>query len=308
MGFQKATKKQAKARIGIIGPSGSGKTYTALKIASGLGGKIAVIDTEHGSASKYADEFEFDVLELDTYHPQKYIDGIIEAGKAGYDVLIIDSLSHAWAGTEGALELVEKNAAKYGGNKFAAWRDVTPLHNKLVQSILSAPMHVIATMRTKVSYIQTQDEKGRTIIKKVGTEPIQREGMEYEFDIVAEMDLDHNFIVTKTRCKALDGLIVNKPDQTISKTILDWLTDGAVVTPPQQKPDENSIATDAQRKKIYYLANKLGFSSDNMHAIMKERYNKESSKQLSKDEASDLIEYLTEIEKHASAGDENVGS
>lgn len=304
MGFQRATKKQAKARIGIIGPSGSGKTYTALKIASGLGQKIAVIDTEHGSASKYADEFEFDVLELDTYHPQNYIDGIIEAGKAGYDVLIIDSLSHAWAGTEGALELVDKNAAKYGGNKFAAWRDVTPLHNKLVQSILSATMHVIATMRSKVSYIQTQDEKGRTIIKKVGTEPVQREGMEYEFDIVAEMDLDHNFVVTKTRCKALDGLIVNKPDQAISKTILDWLTDGAAVTHPQQKHEENGSATEAQRKKLYALANKVGFDKEQMHAILKDRYNKESSKELTKEEVSDLIGYLEE----RAAGDENVGS
>ncbi|SKB01142.1 AAA domain-containing protein, partial [Caloramator quimbayensis] len=157
MGFQKATKKQAKARIGLIGPSGAGKTYTSLALATGLGKKIALIDTEHGSASKYADKFDFDVLELDNYNPQHYINAIKEAGKLGYDVLIIDSLSHAWAGTDGALELADKNSIKYGGNKFAAWRDITPLHNKLIEAIISSPCHIIATMRAKTQYIQTQD-------------------------------------------------------------------------------------------------------------------------------------------------------
>lgn len=251
MGFQKATKKQAKARIGIIGPSGSGKTYTALLLATGLGQKIAVIDTEHGSASKYADRFEFDVLELDNYHPQKYIDAIKEAGALGYDVLIIDSLSHAWAGTDGALELADKNSVKYGGNKFAAWRDVTPLHNKLVEAIITSPCHVIATMRAKMQYIQTQDDKGKTIIKKVGLEPIQRDGMEYEFDIVADMDIDHNLVITKTRCEALDGLVVNKPGKELAETIKAWLTDGAKIEKPQQPAETIS---DPQRKRLFALA------------------------------------------------------
>lgn len=299
MPFVKATKKQAKARIGIIGPSGSGKTYTALLLASGLGSKIAVIDTEHGSASKYADEFEFDVMELDTYNPQNYIDGIIEAGKAGYDVLIIDSLSHAWAGTEGALELADKNASKYGGNRFAAWRDVTPLHNKLIETMLSSPLHLIATMRSKMEYIQTQDDKGRTIIKKVGMAPIQRDGMEYEFDIVGDMDLDHNFIISKTRCRALDGMIVQKPGRALADTIKAWLSDGAPVqatpapqartavnrpeptpepqnnvVPLQTKPLKNIQPKETQAKngaynwtKIWAPANEAGWTNDDVHAF-----------------------------------------
>lgn len=241
--FKKATKTQAKARIGIIGPSGSGKTYTALRLASGLGKKIAVIDTEHGSASKYADEFEFDVLELDTFHPQRYIDAIQAAGQAGYDVLIIDSLSHAWAGTEGALELADKGAAKYSGNRFAAWRDVTPLHNKLIEAMLGSPLHLIATMRSKMEYIQTLDDKGRTVIKKVGLAPVQRDGMEYEFDIVGDMDLEHNFVISKTRCRLLDGAIINKPGKELAETILAWLSDGApapakpAAEAPKQQPE-----------------------------------------------------------------------
>lgn len=225
--FKRAVKCQAKARIGIIGPSGSGKTYTALKLASCLGDKIAVIDTEHGSASKYADEFDFDTCELNNYDPRNYTKAIHYAGQAGYDVIVIDSLSHAWAGEGGALELADQIKAKYGGNKWAAWSEVTPIHNKLVHSMLSSPAHIIATLRSKMEYIQTQDEKGKTVIRKVGMAPIQRDGMEYEFDIVADMDLEHNFIVSKTRCRALDGAIINKPGVELAKIILDWLTDGA---------------------------------------------------------------------------------
>jgi len=232
--FKKATKTQAKARIGIIGPSGSGKTYTALRLATGLGKRIALIDTEHGSAAKYADEFEFDTVELTTFHPQKYIDLIKAAGEAGYDVLIIDSLSHAWAGTEGALELADKAAAKYQGNRFTAWRDVTPLHNKLIEAMLAAPLHLIATMRSKMDYIVTQDDRGRTVIQKVGLAPIQRDGMEYEFDIVGDMDLQHRFVISKTRCKALDGQVIEKPGPELAKVILAWLSDGAPAEPRPQ--------------------------------------------------------------------------
>ncbi|GAV21581.1 ATP-binding protein [Carboxydothermus pertinax] len=300
MAFKKATKKQAKARIGLIGPSGSGKTYTALKLASGLGGKIAVIDTEHGSASKYADKFEFDVLELDTYHPQKYIDAIKEAAKEGYDVLVIDSLSHAWAGTDGAIELADKNAVKYGGNKFAAWRDVTPLHNKLVEAIITAPLHVIATMRAKMQYIQTQDEKGKTIIKKVGLEPVQRDGMEYEFDIVADMDIDHNLIISKTRCEALDGLIINKPGEELAKIIKDWLTDGVQVETPKPKQETKAKAEDVKEMvkrmaaEVKTYAEEASWTQEQLREHVHERYGKEPTK-LTLEEWQELHQYIKDL-------------
>lgn len=324
--FKKAVKSQAKARIGIIGPSGSGKTYTALKIASVLGKKIAVIDTEHGSASKYADEFEFDVCELNNYDPRHYVKAIQVAGQAGYDVIIIDSLSHAWAGESGALELADQLKAKYGGNKWAAWSEVTPIHNKLVHSMLSSPAHIIATLRSKMEYIQTQDDKGKTVIRKVGMAPIQRDGMEYEFDIVADMDLEHNFIVSKTRCRALDGAIINKPGEELAKTILDWLTDGApapqrpapapatpqavspktqtkVAPPPPANTQASAqngksngeglsgMSTLPQQKRIHIEAEKKGY---NPAVLIREKFGIESgsTKDLSKQQASDLITWL----------------
>ncbi len=233
MPFQKATKRQAKLRLALIGPSGSGKTYTALRIAKGLGVKVALIDTERGSASKYADESDqnvpaFDTLELDSFHPQRYIDAIHEAEAVGYDVLILDSLSHAWTGKDGALELVDRAAKRtQSGNSFGAWREVTPLHNQLVDAIVGAKCHVIATMRAKTDYVQEKDDRGRTQIRKVGLAPVQRDGLEYEFDVVADLDAENTFIVSKTRCKALNGVTVRQAGPEVADVLKAWLTDGA---------------------------------------------------------------------------------
>jgi len=237
--FRKATKQQAKLRMALIGPSGSGKTYTALKIATQLGDRVAVIDTERGSASKYADKFEFDVLELDSFHPQQYIDGIKAAEAEGYDVLIIDSLSHAWMGKDGALELVDRAARRMQSqNTFAAWRDVTPLHNALVDAMLQSRLHLIATMRAKTEYIVEKDERtGKSVPRKVGLAPVQRDGLEYEFDVVADMDLDNNLIVSKSRCEALSGAVIPKPGEEVADILKAWLTDGVPVQDaPQPQP------------------------------------------------------------------------
>lgn len=224
MAFRKATKKQARLRLALIGPSGSGKTYTALTIATHLGGRIAVIDTERGSASKYADLFSFDVQELSTFHPQRYIEAITEAQAAGYDVLVIDSLSHAWMGKDGALELVDRAAKRNpSGNSFAAWRDVTPLHNALVNAMLAARLHIIVTLRSKMEYVQERDDKGKTVIRKVGLQPVQRDGLEYEFDVVGDLDQDNTLVVTKTRCSALTGAVSPKPGRELASTLDAWL-------------------------------------------------------------------------------------
>ena len=254
MQFAKAARIRSKARIGLIGPSGSGKTYSALSIATGLGDKIALIDTEHGSASLYADDFPFDALELDNFHPQHYIDAIVAAGKAGYEVLVIDSLSHAWAGTGGALELADKGASRYQGNRFAAWKDVTPLHTKLIEAMLSCPCHLIATMRSKTEYVQDKDEKGKTTIRKVGTAPIQRDGMEYEFSVVGDLDLNHNLIVSKTRYKGFDGAVIPCPGQEFGQQLRTWLEEGAeapprVETSPKAEAPKTNPA--AQRAAVF---------------------------------------------------------
>ena len=242
--FTKAVKSQAKGRVGLIGPSGSGKTYTALLLAKHMGGRTALIDTEHGSASKYADEFDFETLILESFHPQNYIDAIKAAGEQGFDNLIIDSLTHAWSGTGGALELVDRAVAKSkSGNSYVAWREVTPLHNQLIEAMLSSSCHLIATMRSKMEYVQNKNEStGKTEIRKVGMAPIQREGMEYEFDVVGDLDIDHTLVISKTRCRVLDGQVIRKPGKELAVTLKAWLSDGAapmlppVPTQPAEQP------------------------------------------------------------------------
>ena len=232
MSFKKATKEQSKLRLALMGPAGSGKTFSALTFAQALGKKIAVIDSERGSASKYADKFEFDTCDLDNHDPRTYTKLIKEAEKE-YDVLIIDSLSHAWAGRDGALEQVDKAAKRsQSGNSFSAWRDVTPMHNELVDAIIGARCHVIATLRTKQEYVLEENAKGKKVPRKVGMAPVQRDGVEYEFDVLADLNIEHDLIVSKTRCDALDGYVKNKPGKEFGEALAEWVNAGAA---PKEK-------------------------------------------------------------------------
>lgn len=236
MGFQfkKATKAQAKGRVALIGPSGSGKTWTALAIATNLGKRVAVIDTERGSASKYADRFSFDALELETFAPKTYAEAIRAADAEGYDVIVIDSLSHAWMGKDGALEQVDNAQRRQRTpNSFTAWRDVTPQHNALIEAIVSSRAHVIATMRAKTEYVQEKDDRGKTTIRKVGLAPIQRDGLEYEFDVVGDIDLDNTLVISKTRCSDLAEKAFRKPGKDVADILRAWLSDGSA---PVERP------------------------------------------------------------------------
>lgn len=285
MSFVKATKAKSKARIALCGPSGSGKTFTSLTLATNMGGRVAVIDTERGSASKYADEFQFDVMELDSFHPQKFIDGIREAEVAGYDVLVIDSLSHAWMGKDGILELHDKATAKQKTqNSFTAWRDVTPIHNQLIDTILQSKLHIIVTMRSKTEYVQTE-ENGKKAIKKVGMAPVQRDGMEYEFDIVGDMDFDNNLIITKTRCRKLTGEVIKRPGEETAETIKEWLSDGV------ERPDT------ARLTELKKLAKEKEQAVDKAtwEAFLEERLQKKES-ELTAQDVEILFEVLKNIE------------
>lgn len=249
MAFQKAKRKGIWVRSAIDGPSGSGKTWTSLVTAKALADKfdykIAVIDTERGSASKYADYFDFDVLELDTYGVERYIGAMKEAEKEGYKVLVIDSLSHAWTGIDGILDRHDSATKRSkSGNSYNAWREVTPLHNQLIDAILNFNGHVIVTMRTKTEYIveqTTNNGRSYSVPKKIGMAPIQRDGMEYEFDIVGDMDLEHNLVISKTRCHPLADKVFKCPgqnDNSFTDIICDWVgSDVPVVEKPlPQKP------------------------------------------------------------------------
>lgn len=282
--FQKARKSQSKARICLLGPAGSGKTYTALTLASALGSRIAVIDTENASASKYADEFDFDVAVLNKYSPDNYIKAIQAAEAAGYDVLIIDSLSHAWSGPEGVLEIVDKAAAKYKDNRFSAWRDATPLHNKLFNTIITSGMHIIATMRTKTEWVLTEDDRGRNVPKRVGTAPVQRDGVEYEFDIVGELDIDHKLVIVKTRCRDLDGYAALKPGPELGVVIKRWLEDGA---DPHETP-----ATPFDLQKLAEVAASTGYSGEALKALARDVTGKTSSSDLTVADVRALISHM----------------
>lgn len=226
---RKAERSQKKAKIALNGPSGSGKTYTALALATGLrrDGRVLLADTERGSASLYADDFDFDTLDVASYTADYYCAVIQYAVEHGYDVLVIDSLSHAW---EELLEEADRQTARDPRhNSFQAWAKVTPLYKRLVQAVVSAPIHIIATTRAKSEYVIDQVERnGRTVSqpRKVGLAPIFRQGGEYEFDVVANVDLEHNLLVEKTRFAFLADKVVAKADEDLGRAIRDWLASG----------------------------------------------------------------------------------
>jgi hypothetical protein len=232
LAFTKATKTAAKGRIALDGPSGSGKTYTALTIADVLGDHLAVIDTEHGSASKYADMFDFDTLALERYSPQILIEALAAAAAAGYDVAIVDSLSHFWMGTDGMLEQVDKAArASQDRHGMSGWKAMRPVERQMVESLLAYPGHVICTLRVKTDWVEGENARGKRQMMKVGTKAEQREGIEYEFDLVASMDLTNELTVVKSRCPALSGEIVSRPGRQFAETFKSWLEDGTQPAP-----------------------------------------------------------------------------
>lgn len=224
--FEQATKEGATARIGLVGPPGSGKTYTALALAAGLGQRIVVIDTERGTASKYAglNGWSFQRLNVHSFSPLSLVEILGAAAGEGFDVLILDSWSHYWEGVDGMLEQVDKRS---GPNKFVSgWKVVRPEERRMVDALLAYPGHVIATLRTKVEYVVTENDRGKKEPKKVGTKPIQREGVEYEFDVIGELDQDNRMTITKTRMPELAGLTIERPGRDLGEQIKAWLDDG----------------------------------------------------------------------------------
>lgn len=246
--FQPAIRGRAKLKCAIAGPSGSGKTLGALLIAKGLSaGKIAVADSENGSASLYAGKsgIEFDSVSIKPpYTTEKYIAAIEAAIQGGYGVLIIDSLSHAWAGEGGLLQQKESIDSR-GGNSFTNWRSITPKHEAFMAKILNSDIHIIATMRSKQDYVMETSDKGKQMPKKVGLAPIQRDGAEYEFTTVFDVAMSHDATVSKDRTGLFDGRFFKITEQT-GKDLAAWFEGGNPLADPapEVKADvENSLAT-----------------------------------------------------------------
>lgn len=233
--FRKAERKQARLRLALTGPSGSGKTLSALLMAQGLGGTIAVIDTERGSSELYSDQVEFDVMQLNPpYSPERYIEAIRGAEAAGYTTLIIDSYSHEWTGAGGCLEINDQIArAKYKGNTWSAWNETTPRHRALTDAILASPLHIICTMRSKTETVQGEGKK----ILKLGMKTEQRDGTDYEFTVVLDLTHDgHEAVASKDRTR-----LFHQPELIGIETgqkLLAWLNDGAS---PEQRAGEQVV-------------------------------------------------------------------
>jgi AAA domain len=244
--FAKAVKYNAKGRVALIGPAGGGKSFTALVLAralAGPNGKIAAIDTEHGSLSKYADLFDFDVLELDSFSPESFIEALHAAEQAGYDVFLCDSLSHFWTGKDGAFDFVDM-AAKRHKDQMGGWKDFRPHERLMVDELITSPCHVICTMRTKTDYQDQVDAQGRKKRIKIGLAPVQRDGLEYEFDLVGYLDEDNSFVVDKTRCPAYSQKALAKPDAKAFAPFVDWLKGAARgQAPPYSTAVTDNIST-----------------------------------------------------------------
>lgn len=275
MQFQKAQRRKAKLRLGIGGPSGSGKTMGALLIAKGMGGRIAVIDTERDSASLYAEPLklpsgelfeppEFDALSLEPpYTPERFIEAIRAAEAAGYDICIIDSTTAEWSGMGGCLELVDAVAkSSFGGNSYMAWSAITPRHRAFLDAMLRSSMHIIATMRSKTETAQVDDGRKKKVVK-LGMKAEQRDGIEYEFTTVLDLIHDGHFAVAS---KDRTGLFVGDPAPITEETgrrVMAWLESGEEAQPTAAEFAIRALkaAKDADDFKATWEGNKDAWKS-----------------------------------------------
>jgi hypothetical protein len=225
-----------KSRIALTGPSGSGKTYTGLSLAHQLatreGGRLAVIDTERGKSQMYKgiNGWDFDVACPQSFSPASLVEALGVAAGHGYPSVLLDSWSHYWMGVDGMLEQVDRRAK--GGNNFSGWKEARPDERRMIDAIVSYPGHVVVTLRVKTEYVIEDNEKGKKQPRKIGLKPEQRDNIEYEFDVIGDLDWDNNLSVSKTRVPLLHGAVIPKPGPDLADTIADWLEDGEEIVGP----------------------------------------------------------------------------
>ena len=258
--LRKATRSKTKMRVALTGVSGSGKTYSSLLLASGMApwDKIALIDTENGSGDLCADLGAYNVITLEApFTPERYIEAITQCEDAGMEVIIIDSLSHEWEGKGGILD-VHGNMT---GNSYTNWSKVTPRHNAFIQKILQSKCHMVCTIRSKQDYVLTE-KNGKQVPEKVGLKAITREGVDYEFTLVFDININHIAIASKDRT----SIFMNPKDETVQsekitaetgKKILDWTQQGTekMATPDMLAEIEKLCAdttTDYEKLKTHY--------------------------------------------------------
>ena len=234
--IRKARRSATKLRILLTSPSGGGKTFGALLLAKGLGGKTVVIDTEEGSSDLYDELHDFDVLDLKPpFTPERYVEAISGAEAAGYEVIVIDSVTHCWSGKGGCLELVDDIAkAQFRGNTWSAFSVITPRWRSFVDAILRSSAHVICTGRSKTETAQVEDH-GRKKVTKLGMKLEARDGLEYEFTTVLDLVHDgHYATVSKDRTGIFSGDPKPITVET-GKRLAAWLAGAAPAAAPLTK-------------------------------------------------------------------------
>jgi AAA domain-containing protein len=258
---RRAEKKKVKLKMGIQGPSGGGKTWGALSIASNLwpGAKICVIDTENGSAELYADHFQFDTIPLGPpFHTDRYIAAIEAVVKHGYDVCIIDQISHQWDGEGGILRRKEELDQRPGSNSYTNWSKFTPEHQRFKEAIVQAPLHIIATMRAKQDYILETNDKGKQTPRKVGMAAVQREGFEYEFSLLFDVQMDHRATVNKDRTNLFNEMIVDLASPKVADALRAWMESGAELKPESTKMLPEPATQQSQQQQTRNAQNSNG--------------------------------------------------
>lgn len=251
-GFQKAKKEKVWTKVLLGGASGSGKSYSALRLATGLANKtksrIAAIDTEAGRIRYYANEFDFDDMQLEEpYTPQKYIDAIDEAIKGGYQILIIDSISHEW-------NYCVETHDKMPGNSYTNWAKITPMHDRFMEKVLQSPLHIIATVRGKDEYV-LEEKNGKQAPKKVGLGYKQRDGVEYNYTVTFNIDQEtHISSVSKDNTHIFEGKfeVLTEKD---GEALYDWANSG-------ETPVEKTYDLPKLREGIIARAKELGGSKN----------------------------------------------
>lgn len=288
-GFKRATRRAVRLKLAIQGPSGSGKSLGALALAAGLaeGGKVAVIDTENGSASLYGDRYVFDTLDLSPpYLTKKYLDAIEQAVEGGYKVLVIDSISHQWDGDGGILQRKDEADTRPNTNHWTNWGPFTKEHNRFRATLLSAPLHIIATMRSKMAYTQSEGTGGKKKIEKLGLQPLQREGMEYEFAVTWDVGMDHMAAGSKDRT-GLFGEPCDLTNKNVAKRLLEWLASA---------PSPAAISED-QRRRMWALATGKGMDEPTLRALVKETAKVESTRDIPLDVYNTVIDAIEDWKK-----------
>lgn len=232
--FEDAERPATNCLMALTGPSSSGKTYSALAMATGMGTKIGVIDTERGRASHYAGIFPFKHLRMPDFAPQTLVRALARGAEQGIDVMIIDSGTHYWSGKAGILEQVDnKTNSSRSGNAFTSgWKNIKPVEHDMWDAIMAYPGDVIMTLRVKTAYELVENSQGKKEPTKIGLKPDQRADVEYEFDIVGDMDMSHTMTVSKCSFPGLwdTGQRIEKPNTEQGAAIKKWLSEGTRLT------------------------------------------------------------------------------